>query len=159
MAITCRNLPHDHEYQVWHSVAAIRERLRAWRERLPRGLVVELTQILDAEEPSVELYLDADGDGWAERIVNCIWIRPRTFQSCAETGTSRLTAVLFHELIHVADGAELDAEFFENLLFAKGEGGTAPDAEDWRKFLARGCAGRWLRLDPDTGEPMYESDA
>jgi hypothetical protein len=52
----------------------------------------------------------------------------------ALTGTQqRLTAVLFHEMIHAAGGTELDAEAFESHFFA-GSGATAPTSSDWPLF-------------------------
>ena len=60
------------------------------------------------------------GDGWAELVASCVWLRPRAFGANPSTSSARLTAVLFHELIHLAGGLELDAEFFENLPEAGG---------------------------------------
>jgi hypothetical protein len=46
---------------------------------------------------------------------------------------ARLTAVLFHEMIHAGGGPELDAEAFENHFFA-GSGATAPFGNDFTLF-------------------------
>jgi hypothetical protein len=60
-----------------------------------------------------------------------------------------LTAVLFHELTHVAGGGELDAEVFENLLFRKDEGATPPTVADCKEFQKN--KGLWVSLDLGTG--------
>ncbi len=60
-------------------------------------------------------------------------------------------AVLFHELIHVAGGEELDAETFENLLFTPSEGAVQPTRDDWSAFVAERRTGQWVRLNARTG--------
>lgn len=56
-------------------------------------------------------------------------------QLCGALGgtQNRLTAVLFHEMIHAGGGTELDAEALENHFFA-GAGASAPSGSDWSKF-------------------------
>jgi hypothetical protein len=70
----------------------------------------------------------------------------------AERGarSPRLTPVLFHELIHVARGTELDAEAFENAWFTREEGARPPNRADWGIFRDQGFQGWWVRLDPRT---------
>jgi hypothetical protein len=54
--------------------------------------------------------------------------------------------VLFHELVHVAGGSELDAEAFENLLFTVEEGAVPPTGDDWASFTAHKGVGQWVKL-------------
>jgi len=63
---------------------------------------------------------------------------------------SRLTAVLFHELVHIARGWELDAEAFENGCFSRTEGARPPTRDDWALFKAQRYQGWWVRVDPRT---------
>jgi hypothetical protein len=72
----------------------------------------------------------------------------KTFQSPRRKASS-LSAVLFHEFVHVARGGELDSEAFENAFFSK-EGARPPTPEDWADFKEDGYQGWWVRLDPRT---------
>lgn len=56
--------------------------------------------------------------------------------------------MVFHELIHVCSGNELDAEAFEEVLFpvALGAGASKPDLDDWMMFRRRNWKGRWVHL-------------
>jgi hypothetical protein len=65
-----------------------------------------------------------------------------------------LTAVLFHELVHVAGGWELDAEYFENLFFPEGKGATRPTYDDWPEFKEDKFQGWWVYLNTRTGHAM-----
>jgi len=64
----------------------------------------------------------------------------------------RILAVLFHELVHVVRGWELDAEAFENALFTRQEGARPPTLEDWELFREAKYQGWWVRVDPRTGD-------
>lgn len=70
-------------------------------------------------------------------------------------GQERVNAVVFHELIHVCGGYELDAEAFENHCFRRA-GATRPTRRDFRLF--RECrhagglrAGKFVLWAPDSG--------
>jgi len=75
-----------------------------------------------------------------------VWICERSFLEQRRRRNRRVAAVLLHELVHVSCGSELDAEAFEQLLFAA-DGATPPDAGDWERFRADNLCGRWVRLD------------
>jgi len=83
---------------------------------------------------------------WACSSGYCIWIHRRTFRPSPGAPRSRLPAVLFHELVHVAGGSELDAEAFENLLFTTAEGAVPPTSDDWSSFTASQGVGQWVKL-------------
>ena len=61
---------------------------------------------------------------------------------------THLPALLFHELIHVARGQELDAEAFESAWFSQAEGARLPTGDDWEIFKREAYQGWWVRLDP-----------
>jgi hypothetical protein len=67
-----------------------------------------------------------------------------------DDGHPRLPAVLFHELIHIARGWELDAEAFENAWFSPTEGARPPTRNDWRLFKQQDYQGWWVHIDPQT---------
>jgi len=60
-----------------------------------------------------------------------------------------IAAVLFHELVHICGGNELDAEAFETFLFS-GTGATDPDLDDWEAFRKRHWRGHWVHLTKQT---------
>lgn len=142
------------EMQLNESKDIIRNRLKS-AGKLPRDLLNRLDRYLDdnVQVPRVEVYIDAPKEKphWAEVHGFCIYLQPRTFDIWEKTGKPRLTAVLFHELVHVAGGSELDAEVFENLLFLKGEGASPPTVADWKEFETNKGKGLWLSLSLDTG--------
>lgn len=61
----------------------------------------------------------------------------------------RITAVVFHEMVHAAGGTELDSEALENHFFASG-GATTPTSGDWPKF--HDDEGEFVIWDEDSGE-------
>lgn len=144
----------EHQRQLNESKEIIRGRLKS-AGKLPRELLDRLDGYLDTNEQAsvVELYVDATKTQahWGEVHGFCIYLQPRTFDIWEKTGKPRLTAVLFHELVHVAGGSELDAEVFENLLFMKGEGACPPTVADWKEFETNEGKGLWLSLSLDTG--------
>lgn len=75
---------------------------------------------------------------------NEITLAPSAFGS----STSRFEAILFHEMIHVCGGTELDSEALEN-HFYRGAGATVPTSDDFPKF--RDDGGRWVNWDGSTG--------
>lgn len=79
----------------------------------------------------------------------CIWLCKKVF----DTGQARVNAVLFHELVHVLCGWELDAEVFENLLFI-GQGATIPEKGDVDAFAQTNWKGRWVRVDKNVMPPV-----
>jgi hypothetical protein len=149
-----KDVSPDWQTQLDDSKDIIRHRLER-AEKLPRDLLDRLDRYLDDNMRGkvVEVYIDAPKEvpHWGEARGSCVHLQPRTFCPWEKTGKPRLTAVLFHELVHVAGGRELDAEVFENLLFQEGEGAWPPTLEDLREFERQKGRGAWLSLSLDTG--------
>jgi hypothetical protein len=120
---------------------------------VPRDLCEELHAILFAKRPLVDLAYGGDGGGgptpYARSAGYRILLYQRAFASFPRDET-RLAPVLFHELIHIARGWELDAEAFENAWFSPSEGARPPSEEDWRIFKGQEYRGWWVRLQPRT---------
>jgi len=74
----------------------------------------------------------------------------KTLRPEPDTGRPRILAVLFHELIHIARGEELDAEAFENAWFTTEEGARQPTPDDQEIFYENHYKGWWVRMDPHT---------
>jgi hypothetical protein len=152
MAILCDGVKPAYRTRLQRGLDTVRERVRERRQRIPAGLQTRLRAFLESPHPQVRLFVDGGERGfWACSTGYCMWIRPRCFTPWAVTGSSRLPAVLFHELVHVAGGSELDAEALENALFTPKEGAVAPTAADWADFAARDYRGEWLSLNRRTG--------
>jgi hypothetical protein len=121
---------------------------------MPHDLRKELQAILAGDRPIVDLaYGGADGvcqqpfgRSAGYRILLCA----KAFLPEPTSGIVRLPAVLFHEMVHIARGWELDAEAFENAWFSKVEGAAPPDRNDWAVFKADRYEGWWVRVDPHT---------
>jgi hypothetical protein len=154
MAIVYPDVPARYHEQLERSLALIRARVR--RAALPRDLRATLHRFFSpTRTPAVQVFLGtrtAQGR-WGCSSGYCIWIQPRTFRPAPGAPTGRLTAVLFHELVHVAGGSELDAEAFENLLFTPGEGAVPPTEEDWSSFAAQQGVGEWVKLAEPSAKP------
>jgi hypothetical protein len=73
-----------------------------------------------------------------------ITITPTAFAS----STSRLEAIIFHEIIHACGGTELDSEAFENHCY-RGNGATPPTNDDFPKF--RDDGGHFVNWNGTTG--------
>lgn len=147
MAIVYPDVPARYHAQLAESLALIRARVA--RAPLPRDLRATLLRFLSpTRKPAVQLFLAtrATQGRWGCSSGYCIWLHPRTFRPSPGAPHSRLTAVLFHELVHVAGGNELDAEAFENLVFNAEEGAVPPTADDWSKFAAHQGVGQWVKL-------------
>lgn len=120
---------------------------------VPRDLCQELRAILFTDRPIVDLAYGGDGGGhrtpYARSAGYRILLYKRAIPSTL-AGESRLAPILFHELIHIARGWELDAEAFENAWFTAAEGARPPTQEDWAVFKAQRYQGWWVHLDPRT---------
>ncbi len=120
---------------------------------VPRDLCEELEAILSARRPVVDVAYGGDGDGrrtpYARSAGYRILLYGRAFPPRGG-GAARLAPILFHELIHIARGWELDAEAFENAWFTPQEGARPPTPEDWTIFKAQRYRGWWVRLQPRT---------
>ncbi len=134
----------------------IRNKLSASNpQNLPSDLSGKLPQVLEGSDTypcpiptrSVMIAYDARTDGpYAYTGGTCIWLCRRSLAA----DRPRLAAVLFHELVHVMCGWELDAEFFENFLF-RDDGATPPDDGDLDSFAKRNWEGRWIRVVQSNG--------
>jgi hypothetical protein len=150
-----KDVSPDRQTQLDESKDIIRHRLER-SEKVPRNLLDRLDRYLDDNMRGkvVEVRIidpHTETPHWGEARGFCVHLQPRTFDPWEKTEKPRLTAVLFHELVHVAGGTELDAEVFENLLFQEDEGAWPPTLEDLREFERRKGKGAWLSLRLDTG--------
>ncbi len=158
MAIRLRDFPAREAAAVRRALATIRRRL----ERPPAPMPQDLRQLLHAmiarPRPVVDLVSGgahgACREGYARsagyRILLCAKAFLPAPRSARAHRAMRLPAVLFHELIHIARGWELDAETFENAWFSAEEGARLPDGNDWAIFAEEHYEGWWVRVDPRT---------
>jgi hypothetical protein len=120
---------------------------------VPRDLCEDLQAILFANRPLVDLVYGGNGGGQPTPYARSAGYRILLYQRAlplAPSGEGRLAPILFHELIHIARGWELDAEAFENAWFTHSEGARPPTREDWTIFKTQRYRGWWVRLDPRT---------
>ena len=160
MAIRLREFTRTAERAIGKSLSLIRQRLRHPPRPMPHDLRIALEEIVSGKRPQVTLAFGGDSEACRDlagrtagyRVVLC----PRAFAAGRRQRT-RLTAVLFHELIHVARGKELDAEAFENAWFPD-EGAREPTRADWASFAEDGYRGWWVHLDPRSRRVSDYSD-
>jgi hypothetical protein len=153
MALRLRDFTPVPHRAVRRSRNAIERRLANLPCPVPRDLVESLRTILFADRPLVDVVYGG-GDGgpstpYARSAGYRIVLYRRAFVA-TRAGGSRLAPVLFHELVHIARGWELDAEAFENAWFTRKEGARPPTREDWAIFKEQRYQGWWVRLDPRT---------
>lgn len=143
-------------------LALIQERLSHPPRPMPYDLCGQLRAILLRGRPIVDLVY-----GGAQGICQEPYARSAGYRLllCASallpeprSGIVRLPAVLFHELIHIARGWELDAETFENAWFSREEGARPPDRNDWAIFKEDKYEGWWVRVDPHTRQVTDYAD-
>ncbi len=143
-----QGFPAGYRRDLARALADIRRRLARPPGPIPRDLLDDLRMILRGPRPMVDLvYGGATGGCQTSygrsagyRILFC----KRAFQE------KRVAAVLFHEMVHIGMGWELDAEALENAWFTRGEGARLPTREDWRTFKQQEYQGWWVRMDPRT---------
>jgi len=154
MAINSRGFPRQYTRLLRQTLATIRQRLEHPPGPMPHDLRKELQAILAGDRPIVDLaYGGADGvcqQPFARSAGYRILLCAKAFLPEPTSGIVRLPAVLFHEMVHIARGWELDAEAFENAWFSKVEGAAPPDRNDWAVFKADRYEGWWVRVDPHT---------
>ncbi len=146
--LSIQGFPAGLRQQINQALTLIRQRLAKPPSPIPRDLLDDLRAILGKPRPVVDLvYGDATGGcrmsygrSAGYRILFC----KKAFQE------KRVAAVLFHEMVHIAMGWELDAEAFENAWFTRAEGTRLPSQEDWEEFKDRGYQGWWVQLAPRT---------
>ncbi len=133
------------------SLALIRRRIEHPPDPIPQDLRQQLRAILASDRPVVNLvYGGAQGICQAPHARSAgyrVLLCAKAFLPEPRSGIVRLPAVLFHELIHIARGWELDAEAFENAWFSVEEGARPPDRNDWAIFKADKYEGWWVRVD------------
>ena len=119
---------------------------------VPGDLCEELQAILCAKRPLVDLVYGGDGGGRRTPYARSAGYRILLYQRAFpfRPRETRLAPILFHELIHIARGWELDAEAFENAWFTPSEGARPPSEEDWTIFKGQEYRGWWVRLYPRT---------
>lgn len=125
---------------------------------LPKELLDRLNAFL-AKSARATVFLTVDNSRRTEKWWGCcggycIWIHPRCFEPYGRNRVSRLTSVLFHELVHAAGGWELDAEYYENHFFGEKEGATRPNRADLQQIIDDKYEGWWLYLDADRRRVM-----
>lgn len=146
--LSIQGFPAGLRRQITQSLTLIRGRLARPPGPIPRDLLDELRAILGKPRPTVDLVYGGATDGCRTsygrsagyRILFC----RKAFQE------KRVAAVLFHEMVHIALGWELDAEAFENAWFTRQEGARLPTRADWETFKEDDYQGWWVRLDPRT---------
>jgi hypothetical protein len=150
MAVRVVGFSRERLTAVRAALALIRRRLASPPGPMPGDLQDALRAILSATRPRVTIAAGGH-DGVCDGP--CGWCAGYRILLCDRglIDPARLPALVFHELIHIARGTELDAETFENGWFLPAEGARPPTAEDWVLFGRDRYCGRWVRLDPRTG--------
>lgn len=154
MAIRSRDFPPAYARALRRSLAVIRQRLEQPPGPMPHDLRNQLQAMLAGDRPIVDVvYGRAQGicqKPYARSAGYRILLCTKSFLPGPRSRVIRLTAVLFHELIHIARGWELDAEAFENAWFSATEGARPPDRNDWAIFEEDEYEGWWVHVDPHT---------
>jgi len=153
MAFRVQGFTAAHRRAIARGRSIIERRLAQPPCPVPRDLCEELRKILFADRPLVDLAYGGDGDGHRTPYARSAGYRILLYRRAMPStpgDESRLTPVLFHELIHIARGWELDAEAFENAWFTRAEGARPPTREDWTLFKEQRYQGWWVCLDPRT---------
>jgi hypothetical protein len=154
MALRISGFPLPERRALDRCLALIRERLKHLPRPIPRDLREHLLAILLRGRPVVDLvYGGAQGvcqEPYARSAGYRVLLCRKAFLPERRSRIVRLPAVVFHELIHIARGWELDAETFENAWFSTEEGATPPDRDDWAVFREDKYRGWWVRVNPRT---------
>ena len=155
MALRISGFPSPERHALDRCLTLIRERLHHPPGPMPHDLREQLLAILVKGRPVVDLvYGGAHGvcqEPYARSAGYRVLLCRKAFLPEPRSRIVRLPAVVFHELIHIARGWELDAETFENAWFSRQEGATPPD----RKRLVdlqggSDTQGWWVRVNPRT---------
>lgn len=155
MALRLRGFMATQDSSIRRGLHTIDQRLADLPCPMPLDLCEQLKEILAGSRPIVDVVYGGDGDGhltpYARSAGYRILLYKRAFFSPPKRkDQGRLAAVLFHELIHISRGWELDAEAFENACFTFSEGARPPTKEDWSLFEGQRYRGWWVQLDPRT---------
>ncbi len=149
----------------------IRKRMNEKREKIPAALFKQLAAILNDKKLVIELEVKDDArlfitdpskpgnwGYWGSGGGRYIEINSRCFSPWSkgrEEKPPRLTAVLLHEMVHIAGGNELDAESFENILFSEKDGAALPSRDDEKEFRACKYEGVYVSMDPKTRDVSF----
>ena len=162
MAINVREFPARYARILHLTLGGFRQRLQHPPTPIPHDLRQELLAILSRGRPVVDLvYGGAQGvcrEPYARSSGYRVLICAKAFLPETQLRIVRLPAVVFHELIHIARGWDLDAETFENAWFSGREGATPPDQNDWAIFKRDRYEGWWVRVNPRTRRVIDHAD-
>ncbi len=148
MALRLAGFSAEYVKALRRSLALIRRRLHAPPGPLPQDLHAALQGILLGPRPVVDLVYGGAAGACQGPYSRSAGYRILLCEKAFSSG--RLPAVLFHELVHVARGWELDAEAFENAWFSSAEGARPPTRDDWATFREDEFTGWWVRVNPRT---------
>ncbi|HWU41312.1 MAG TPA: hypothetical protein VN203_26965 [Candidatus Acidoferrum sp.] len=166
MSLRITGFPSPERHALDRCLTLIRERLHHPPGPMPHDLRELLLAIVGKDRPIVDLvYGGAHGvcqEPYARsagyRVLLCRKaFLPEPWSRHAKR-VIRLPAVVFHELVHIARGWELDAEAFENAWFSVQEGATPPDRNDWAVFKEDNYRGWWVFVNPRTRQVTDYSD-
>jgi hypothetical protein len=135
------------------ALTLIRQRLRRPPGPMPGDLLIGLRNVLSAPRPVVDLVYGGAAGACKGPFARSAGYRVLLCQKAFRPEGSRpprLPAVLFHELIHIVRGWELDAEAYENAWFSTEEGAEPPTRQDWGLFKEDRYEGWWVRVDRRT---------
>ena len=152
MALRIRGFTSIQHRAIDRSRRLIEQRLARPPCPVPLDLNEELRAILHDDRPVVDVVYGGDGVGHSTPYARSAGYRILLYQRAFSPAgrATGLAPILFHELIHIARGWELDAESFENGWFDRSEGARPPTTEDWALFKAQRYRGWWVRVDPRT---------
>jgi len=143
-----QGFPAPYRKVLIRAVAIVRQRLARPPGPISRDLLEDLRAIVSGSRPKVDLVYGGQTDAcrmsYGRSAGYRIMLCRKAFQERREA------VVLFHEMVHVASGWELDAEAFENAWFTRAEGARQPTRADWETFKDDGYRGWWVQMDPRT---------
>ena len=143
-----QGFPAGHRRDLTRALTVIRQRLARPPGPIPRDLLEDLRAIVSGSRPRVDLVYGGATDGCQMSYGRSAGYRILLCKQAFQEG--RVAAVLFHEIVHVAFGWELDAEAFENAWWSRAEGARQPTRADWQTFKEDGYRGWWVQMDPRT---------
>jgi len=162
MSLRISGFPSRERHALDRCLTLIRERLHYPPSPMPHDLRELLLAIVGKNRPIVDLVY-----GGAHAVCQKPYARSagyrvllcrKAFMPEPASRIVRLPAVVFHELIHIARGWELDAEAFENAWFSVKEGARPPDRNDWTVFKEDKYNGWWVRVNLRTRQVSDYSD-
>jgi hypothetical protein len=141
-----QGFPAGHRRDLTRALTVIRRRLARPPGPIPWDLLEDLRRIASGPRPIVDLVYGRGSNGCQMSYGRSAGYRILLCQKAFQE--EREMVVLFHEMIHVAFGWELDAEAFENAWFSRAEGARLPTREDWQTFNQQDYQGWWVQMNP-----------